>query len=169
MTEERPSFVDKLKAKADELHLKEKVDELHLKEKVEELADQADKLTRQAAGKVGEVTHENRDKVEGFLDKAAAKVDEQTGGKYHDKIAKARESASKGVEKVAEQRTQGGEPAPGTSGHAAPPPPTVPPTPAASPTPAGSTATTPPEPATDPSVPEAPDEPLPPAGGPDAP
>ena len=150
MTEDQPSFVDKLKAKADEMHLKEKV---------EQFADEADKLSRQAAGKVGELTHENRDKVDSFLDKAAAKVDEQTGGKYSDKIAKARESASKGVDKVAEQREQAGEPAPGTSGHAAPPAADVP-------APVDETGVTTPTPATEASVPEAPDEPLPPTGGP---
>lgn len=150
--ENQPSFVDKLKAKADELHLKEKV---------EQLADEADKLTRQAAGKLGEVTHDNRDKVEGFLDKAASKVDEQTGGKYSDKIAKARESASKGVDKVEEQRTQGGEPAPGTSGHAAPPPAAPPVTPPTAPT-----TETPAPTAEESGTPAPPDEPLPPTGGP---
>lgn len=98
MTDDKQSFVDKLKTKAEELHLKEKV---------EGLADQADKLTRQAAGKVGDVTHDNRAKVEDLLDKAAAKVDETTGGKYSDKIAKARKSASHGVDFVEGQGTQG--------------------------------------------------------------
>lgn len=149
MPENKPSYFDKLRAKADEMHLMDKV---------EEFADQADKLTRQAAGKVGEMTHENRDKVDGFLDKAASTVDEQTGGKYADKVAKARASASKGVDKVAGHRAQAGHPEPEDAAAAADPA-----APDAGPAaPAGQATTS----EAEPSVPEAPDEPMPPTGGP---
>lgn len=103
--------------------LAEKADELELQRKAEELVDAATKAAHQAVEKVGAYTADNRDKVEGFLDKAAAKVDEQTDGKYADKVAKARAQASKGVSKLAEQGTGA------TPGSAAPTPATsVPPT-----------------------------------------
>ena len=115
--------------------LAEKADELELQRKAEELVDAATKAAHQAVEKVGAYTAENRDKVEGFLDKAAAKVDEQTDGKYADKVAKARAQASKGVAKLAEQRTAG------TSGPSATPgtTPVAPSVPTAS-TASGSTA-----------------------------
>ncbi|MEO7069180.1 MAG: antitoxin [Nostocoides sp.] len=89
------TFVDKLLEKADELELQRKADEV---------IDAAAKLAHEALGKAGALAHDNRDKVEGFLDKAAAKVDEQTDGKYRDKVAKAREQASRGVATLADQR-----------------------------------------------------------------
>lgn len=84
--------------------LAEKADELELQRKAEEFVDAATKAAHAAVEKVGAYTHENREKVEGLLDKAAAKVDESTDGKYADKVAKARTQASKGVAKLAEQR-----------------------------------------------------------------
>ncbi len=89
------TFVDKLIQKAEELELPRKADEL---------VEAATKLAHETVEKAGALAHDNRDKVEGFLDKAAAKVDEQTDGKYHDKVAKAREQAGRTVGKLADQR-----------------------------------------------------------------
>lgn len=91
------TFVDKLMEKAEELELQRKADEL---------IEAATKLAHETVERAGSLAHDNLDKVEGFLDKAAAKVDEQTDGKYHDKVAKAREQASKGVAKLADQRPE---------------------------------------------------------------
>ncbi len=91
------TFVDKLIQKADELELQRKADDL---------IEAATKLAHDTVGKAGALAHDNLDKVEGFLDKAAAKVDEQTEGKYKDKVAKAREQASKTVAKLADQRPE---------------------------------------------------------------
>lgn len=95
------SFIDKLKHQADELGLREKTSHL---------VDEAKKVAGQAKEKAGDLAVENRERVEGALDKAGAKIDEKTEGKYADKIAKAKEQVTKGVDKIAE----GSSRAPGT-------------------------------------------------------
>lgn len=110
MSQHNPNFLDNLAQKADELQIKDKA---------KDLADATAKLAQTAFEQARGYASENRDKVEGFLDKAAAKVDEQTDGKYHDKVAKARESASSGFQKFADSHG-----AAGAGGAAAP---TVPP------------------------------------------
>lgn len=87
------SFLDKMKHKADELGLREKADQL---------AEEAKKAAAQAREKAGELAAENREKVEGLLDKAGAKIDERTEGRYSDTIAKAKGQVTKGVDKLAE-------------------------------------------------------------------
>ncbi len=89
------SFLDKIKQKAEELDLEKKA---------KDLADAAAKAAHQAKEKAGDIAHEQRDKVEGVLDKAGHAIDEKTEGKYHDKVVKAKDSVVKGVDKIAEQR-----------------------------------------------------------------
>jgi uncharacterized protein YjbJ (UPF0337 family) len=94
------TFMDKLKSKAEELDLHAKADRL---------AHAATKAAQQAREKAGELADENRDKVEGGLDKAGAAIDERTKGKYAVKVARAKQQVSKGVDKLAEQRPSQGE------------------------------------------------------------
>ena len=94
------TFMDKLKAKADELDLQRKADRL---------ADAATKAAQQAREKAGELADDNRDKVERALDKAGTAIDERTEGKYAIKVAKTKQQISKGVDKLAEQRPSQGE------------------------------------------------------------
>lgn len=89
------SFVDKIKAKAEELDLPHKA---------EKLAQEANKAAHQAAEKAGELAHQNKDKVTELLDKAGKVVDDKTQGKYSDTVAKAKEQVTKGVDKLAEKR-----------------------------------------------------------------
>lgn len=89
------SFLDKIKQKAEDLDLETKA---------KELAEAAAKAAQQAKEKAGEIAHEQRDKVEEVLDKAGHAIDEKTEGKYHDKVAKAKDTVVKGVDKIAEQR-----------------------------------------------------------------
>jgi hypothetical protein len=89
------SFLDRIRRKAEELDLDTKA---------RELADAAAKAAQQAKEKAGEVAHEQRDKVEQVLDKAGQAIDDKTEGKYHDKVAKAKDTVVKGVDKLAEQR-----------------------------------------------------------------
>lgn len=89
------SFLDKLKHKAEELDLPTKANQL---------ADQAKEAAQQAKEKAGELAHENRGRIEDLADKAGHAIDERTGGKYADKIAKAKEQVTRGVDKVAEGR-----------------------------------------------------------------
>lgn len=76
-------FIDKIKAKATELGLDEKAQ--LAKEKAVAAADG------------------NRDKIAGAVSKAGDAVNEKTGGKYADKVAKAQGAAMSGVDKVAAQ------------------------------------------------------------------
>lgn len=98
------SFMDKLKHQADEMGLSEKASHL---------MEEAKKVAGQAKEKAGDLAVENRERVEGALDKAGAKIDEKTEGKYADKIAKAKSQVTKGVDKIAagSSRTPGTGPA----------------------------------------------------------
>lgn len=89
------SFKDKAKVKAEEWDIEGKA---------EKLASELGRAAHEAKVKAAQLADENRDKVAGVLDKAGAKIDERTEGKYSDKIAKAKEQVNKGVSKLAEQR-----------------------------------------------------------------
>ncbi len=105
------SFMDKMRQKAEELDLEEKA---------EQLSEAAAKAARQAKEKAAKLADENRDKVGSALDKAGAAIDERTDGKYADKVAKAKQQVTKGVDKLAEQHTRPGDEEPPQD---APPPP----------------------------------------------
>lgn len=92
MTQNQQTFADRMAAKAEELQLQQKASDF---------ADAVGKFAQSAFEQAKTYTAEHRDSVEGFLDKAAAKVDEQTDGKYSDKVAKARGAASEGLSKFA--------------------------------------------------------------------
>lgn len=98
------TFMDQLKRKAEELDLQRKADQL---------ADAAAKAAHQAREKAGELAHDHRDKVAEVVDKAGAKVDERTQGRYAAKVAKVRQQVVRGVDKLAEQR---GKKGPGQGG-----------------------------------------------------
>lgn len=91
--------------------LEAKARELELDKRLTTFADQADHYLRVAATRAGEYAAENRERVETTLDKAGAKVDEKTDGKYHAYVGKVRAGVLTGVDWVAEQR----ETAPGPS------------------------------------------------------
>ncbi|MGN6753079.1 MAG: antitoxin [Intrasporangium sp.] len=110
------SFLDKLKQKAEELDLQTKANQL---------AEQAKVAAQQAKEKAGELAYENRERIEGLADKAGHAIDERTGGKYGDKITKAKEQVARGVDKVAEGRPVHDVPGPETRTSA--PGPVVPP------------------------------------------
>ncbi|MEO3936518.1 Rv0909 family putative TA system antitoxin [Dermatophilaceae bacterium Soc4.6] len=141
-------FMDKLKQKAQEYDLQGKAGQL---------ADGIEKTGKQAAEKAGEIAHENRAKVASGLDKAGAKFDEQTDGKYTDKVAKAKGMATKAVDRVAEQRPDAasgaGAPTDTTPGSYAAPAPTTPDdVTEVPPTAAGPSGATPPPGPQDPSI-----------------
>ncbi len=106
--------------------LEAKAKEMELDKKLTTFADQADQFLRVAATRAGDSAAENRERVEATLDKAGAKVDEKTDGKYRDSFAKVRAGVLTGVDWVAEQRegtgmpsTSGATSAPGTTDAAA--------------------------------------------------
>lgn len=93
---------DQLRAALRDLEAKAR--ELELDKKLESFAGQADQLLREAAVKAGDYAHDNRDRVEGALDRAGSRVDEKTDGKYTRYVEKVRTGVLVGVDWVAEQR-----------------------------------------------------------------
>jgi len=87
------SFLDKMKKKAEELELDKKAKGLQAT---------ATAAAKQARVKASDYTAENRDKIDGYVEKAATTIDTKTDGKYADKVAKAKHHVGKGVDKVAE-------------------------------------------------------------------
>ena len=116
------SFLDDLVKKANELDLETKA------RRLQEAATQA---ARQARVKAGDFTATNREKIDGYVERAGATVDEKTAGKYADTVAKVKDHVGRGVDKVAE----GSHPPPGQP--PVPPAPPEPPVPPAPPTPPG--------------------------------
>jgi hypothetical protein len=99
------SFLDKMKKKAEELELDKKAKDLQAA---------ATTAAKQARVKAGDFTAVNRDKIDGYVEKAATTIDTKTDGKYADKVAKAKHHVGKGVDKVAEgsPSTPGAAPGP---------------------------------------------------------
>ena len=93
---------DQLRAALRDLEAKAR--ELELDKKLETFADKADHSLREAAVKAGDYAHDNRGRVEESLDKAGAKVDEKTDGKYTRYVEKLRTGVLVGVDWVAQQR-----------------------------------------------------------------
>lgn len=99
---------DQLRAALHDLEAKAR--ELELEKKLEKFADRADHYLREAAVKAGDYAHDNRDRVEGALDRAGSKVDEKTDGKYHRTFEKVKTGVLVGVDWVAEQRESAATP-----------------------------------------------------------
>ena len=95
--------------------LEAKAKELELDKKLTTFADSADTLLREAAARAGEYAAENRERVEGALDRAEAAVDSRTEGKYHRTVDKVKAGVLSGVDWVVEQRDS----APRTTGTSA--------------------------------------------------
>jgi ElaB/YqjD/DUF883 family membrane-anchored ribosome-binding protein len=101
--------------------LEAKAKQMELDRKLATFADQADHYLRIAANRAGDYAAEHRDSVEANLDKAGAKVDEKTEGKYTRYVGKVRAGVLTGVDWLAEQREPAtpagaGDTASGTSG-----------------------------------------------------
>jgi ElaB/YqjD/DUF883 family membrane-anchored ribosome-binding protein len=99
---------DQLRAALRDLEAKAR--ELELDKKLETFADKADHALREAAVKAGDYAHDNRSRVEESLDKAGAKVDEKTDGKYTRYVEKLRTGVLVGVDWVAQQRESSSTP-----------------------------------------------------------
>ncbi len=99
------SFFDDVSRK-----VKQKAEEWDVQGKAEKFAAEVDKVAHDAKDKAAELADENRGKIRENLDKAGAKIDERTDGKYADKVARAKETVAGGVDKLAEQRPGGSTP-----------------------------------------------------------
>ncbi|MDN5765752.1 MAG: antitoxin [Humibacillus sp.] len=90
--------------------MKRKADEVHLQDKAKDFGDAVAELVRAAVGMVGGFAAENREKVDVALDKAQAKVAENTSEKHTDTVTKVRSQVDKGFDKLVEQRDKAGRP-----------------------------------------------------------
>ena len=91
--------------------VKHKAVEWDVQGKAEKVAAELDKVAHDAKDKAAELADDNRGKIRENLDKAGAKIDERTDGKYADKVAKAKDTVAGGVDKLAEQRPGRSDPA----------------------------------------------------------
>lgn len=110
------SFLDDVTRK-----VKQKAVEWDVQGKAEKVAAEVDRVAHDAKDKAAEYADDNRGKIREGLDKAGAKIDERTEGRYSDKVARAKDTVSGGVDKLAEQRPGGATPpttAPSGSGYA---------------------------------------------------
>jgi VIT1/CCC1 family predicted Fe2+/Mn2+ transporter len=91
--------------------MKQKADEVNLQGKAKDLGDALVEVAKAALGLAAGYASENREKVDGMLDKAAQTIDERTGGKHAESVTKVRAQVDKGIDKLVEQR-QGDGPGP---------------------------------------------------------
>lgn len=84
--------------------LREKAEQLQVERRLEQLGAATAKAVDEAKSRLGTVAHDNQAKVEAMLDKAGATIDERTGGKYGQTVAKVKSQLSHVVETVAQQR-----------------------------------------------------------------
>ena len=90
------SFADSIKAK---------IKDVDVEKQLTGLVDEGEKLVKDAVTKAGDVAHDKRDDVEGWLTKAQEAVNEKTDGKYADQVTKVRDTLMSGLEKLAQRRT----------------------------------------------------------------
>ncbi|GAA6525501.1 antitoxin [Intrasporangium sp. DVR] len=84
--------------------MKQKADEVNLQAKAKDFGDAVVEVVKAAVGIAAGYAAENRDKVDGVLDKAAQTIDERTGGKHADTVTKVREQVDKRISKLVEQK-----------------------------------------------------------------
>lgn len=90
--------------------MKRKADDVHLQDKAKDFGDAVAELVKAAVGMVGGFAAENREKVDGALDKAQETVSGNLSGRSADKVTKVRAQVDKGLDKLADQGGQAGGP-----------------------------------------------------------
>lgn len=84
--------------------LREKAEQLQVERRLGQLGAATVKAVDEARSRLGTAAHDNQGRVLTLLDKAGASVDERTGGRYGDTVAKVKAHLTHLVEAVAEQR-----------------------------------------------------------------
>ncbi|MDV3220427.1 antitoxin [Intrasporangium sp.] len=84
--------------------MKQKADEVNLSGKAKDLGDALVEVAKAAMGLAAGYASENREKVDGMLDKAVRTIDEQTGGKHAETVTKVRAQVDRGIDKLVEQK-----------------------------------------------------------------
>lgn len=88
--------------------MKHKAQEVHFQDKAKEFGDAIAEMARTAFRGLADLVEQNRDKIDGALDKAGQKIDEKMDGKHSDKIAKIQVQVDKGIDKLVEQGEKAG-------------------------------------------------------------
>lgn len=83
--------------------MKQKADEVGLQGKAKDFGDAVIEVVKAAVGLAAGYASENRDKVDGALDKAVQTIDEKTGGKHGETVTKVREQVDRGIDKLVEK------------------------------------------------------------------
>jgi hypothetical protein len=86
--------------------MKHKADEVNLQGKAKDFGDAVVEVIKAALGLAAGYAAENREKVDGALDKAAATIEQKTGGKHADTVTKVRAQVDKGIDKLVEQKPE---------------------------------------------------------------
>ena len=86
--------------------MKHKADEVNLQGKAKDFGDAVIEVIKAAIGLAAGYASENREKVDGALDKAAQTIDQKTGGKHADTVTKVRAQVDKGIDKLVEQKAE---------------------------------------------------------------
>ena len=85
--------------------IKHKADEVNLQGKAKDFGDAVVEVAKAALGLAAGYAAENREKVDGALNKATQTIDEKTGGKHADTVTKVRAQVDKGIDKLVEKNT----------------------------------------------------------------
>ncbi len=88
--------------------MKRKADEVHLQGKAKDFGDAVTELVKAAVGMVGGFAAENREKVDGALDKAQETVGGNLKGRSADQVTKVRAQVDKGLDKLVDQHDKAG-------------------------------------------------------------
>lgn len=83
--------------------MKNKAEEVDLQAKAKDFGDAVAELARTAVGALADLAQQNRDKVDDAIGKAGHAIDERTGGKHADTVAKVQAQVDKGLDKLVEQ------------------------------------------------------------------
>jgi RNA-splicing ligase RtcB len=93
----KPPLADTIRAKLEEYEV-----DRHLND----LATTLEGAVRQGVARAGELAHEHKGDIDRLLDKAASAVDRHTDGKHAERISQVRGTLDRGVERIADQRSE---------------------------------------------------------------
>lgn len=86
-------------------NIKARIKDADVEKQLVDLVDDGERIAREAITRAGDVAHERRGEVEGWLEKATGVVNEKTEGKYADKVSAVRDTLLEGLGKLAQRRT----------------------------------------------------------------
>ncbi|HEX4471797.1 MAG TPA: antitoxin [Nocardioides sp.] len=85
--------------------IRAKLEEYEVDRHLNDLATTLESAVRQGVARAGELAHEHKGDIDRLLDKAASAVDRHTDGKHAERISQVRGTLDRGVERIADQRS----------------------------------------------------------------